>query len=226
MTNQNPSWADLRIAADTAPKKIVRRLQMLSVYGAEYDKFCDAIEDALDFAVKKAVEHKNIINPNSSISGRMDENQITAYLSMALLGMCFDIAHSKNVGGNCDITITGSHEMLWLGEAKIFTSYPKALGGYQQLCDRYATGLGSQNRGGFLIYHFRKNSGGVLENWKEHLNDARPGIAVESTEHAHIFKSTESHAGTGLDYHVRHMIVPLFHSPTDSAAKPAKASRK
>ena len=198
---------------------------MLSVYEAEYEKFCDAVEDAFDFALKKAVEHKNIINPNSSKNGRMDEDQITAYLSMALLGMCFDIAHSKNVGGNCDITVTGSHEMLWLGEAKIFTSYPKALGGYQQLCDRYATGLGSQNRGGFLIYHFRKNSNAVLGKWRDYLDDSRPGVTVENLDSPHTFKSSEAHAGTGLDYSVRHMIVPLFHSPTDTEAKPLRKAR-
>lgn len=220
---ESPTWQELAVAADTTPKQIVRRLQILSIYTAKYDEFCDAIEDAFDFAMKKAVEHKNIINPNGTNKGRMDEDQITAFLAMVLVGMCFDVTHSRNVGGNCDITVAGPHEMLWLGEAKIHSSYGKTLGGYQQLCDRYSTGLLNQHRGGLLIYSFVENAKNMMEEWRKYLADSRSLASTETCQKfpSH-FLSTEPHAGTSLDIEVRHIAVPLYHEPTDTEPKPKR----
>lgn len=116
--------------------------------------------------------------------------------------------------------------MLWLGEAKIFTDYKKLMGGFQQLSDRYATGMPNQTHGGIIIYLFSDNIASRMQTWREYLEDARNGILIESVEKNPLqFISTEPHRATQQDLVIRHVPVPLYHKPTDSVAPPKRIKR-
>lgn len=219
---EGPSWAQLEVAADNTQKKIIRDLQLIPFKSTPYGDFVTLVEDAINFSIKRLAAAKNIVAGKGG-KGRMDEDQLTFALSGPLLGMAFDISHSTNVGGNCDIVIEGPDEMLWLGEAKIYSDYGKLMGGFQQLCDRYSTGLEAQSHGGMIIYMFGEKVASVMKTWCEYLTDARKELKAEAVEgHALQFRTTEPHRATEQPIVVRHMPVPLFHEPTDRDAPPPR----
>ncbi|WP_099185739.1 hypothetical protein [Sphingobium fuliginis] len=188
-----------------------------------YDDFSDLIETALNYSIGEMVKAKNIINPAAKNKDQMDEDQLTLTLSSPLKGMGFDISHSKNVGGNCDISVEGDSEMLWLGEAKIYSDYGKLMGGFQQLCDRYAPGMPNQTRGALLIYFFDGQVANVMQNWRKYVDEAREKLAANDVADNPLqFRTSEPHGATELMLNVLHMPVPLMHEPTDVAAPPKR----
>lgn len=215
-----PSWAQMEFAAKTTPDKI--RLKLMRGVTC-YDEFSDLIETALNYSIGEMVKAKNIINPAAKNKDQMDEDQLTLTLSGPLKGMGFDISHSKNVGGNCDVSVEGDSEMLWLGEAKIYSNYGKLMGGFQQLCDRYAPGMPNQTRGGLLIYFFDGQVAKVMQNWRKYIDEAREKLtANDVTENSLQFRTSEPHGATEILLNVLHMPVPLMHEPTDIAAPPKR----
>lgn len=215
-----PSWAQLEHAARTTPEKI--RLKLMRGV-TSYDEFADLVETALNYSIGEMIKEKNIINPAGKLKNRLDEDQCTLMLTKPLKGMTFDVSHSKNVGGNCDISVEGDSEMLWLGEAKIYSDYGKLMGGFQQLCDRYSSGMPNQTRGALIIYFFDGQIGNVMENWRKYVGEARDQlIANDVVENPLQFQTSEPHGATGIPLNVRHMPVPLMHEPTDVAAPPKR----
>ncbi|MDW9593793.1 hypothetical protein GOA63_16430 [Sinorhizobium meliloti] len=220
-----PSWAELENAANSTPKKIIRELQLLSFETTPYEQFVTLVEKAINFSVTKMVSSKNIVAGKGG-HRRMDEDQLTLLLSAPLLGMGFDISHSTNVGGNCDIHIQGPDDYLWLGEAKIFSDYGKLMGGFQQLCDRYSTGLECQSRGAMIIYMFGAKVQSMMKSWCDYLKDARHDLKTEPVDGQPLqFRTTELHRATEQPIVVCHMPVPLLHEPTDSAPPPPRTRR-
>lgn len=220
MIIDGPNWPQLEFAAKTTPEKI--RLAMIRGIKS-YDEFSDLVEMALNYSIGELVKSKNIINPAGTTKSRMDEDQITLMISNPLKAMCFDISHSKNVGGNCDVLIEGYLEMMWIGEAKIYTDYTKLMGGFQQLCDRYSTGMPNQNRGGMLIYFFGGQISDVMQNWRSYLVDAREKLVADdlAAPFQHL-RTREPHGATSIDLNILHFAVPLMHEPTDVDAKPKR----
>lgn len=215
-----PSWAQMEFAAKTTPEKI--RLKLMRGV-TRYDEFSDLIETALNFSIGEMVKDKNIINPAGKLKSRMDEDQCTLLLSKPLKGMGFDISHSKNVGGNCDVSVEGDDEMLWLGEAKIYSDYGKLMSGFQQLCDRYAPGMPNQTRGALIIYFFDGQVGNVMMNWRKYVDEARKNLAANDVAQNPLqFRTSEPHGATEIMLSVLHMPVPLMHEPTDVAAPPKR----
>lgn len=215
-----PSWAQMEFAAKTTPEKI--RLKLMRGV-TRYDEFSDLIETALNYSVGEMVKAKNIINPASQNKDQMDEDQLTLTLSGPLKGMGFDISHSKNVGGNCDISVEGDSEMLWLGEAKIYSNYGKLMGGFQQLCDRYASGMPNQTRGALLIYFFSGQVSTVMQNWRKYVEESREKLVANDVANNPMqFRTSEPHGATQISLNVLHMPVPLMHDPTDVAAPPKR----
>lgn len=213
----------MEFAATTTPDKI--RLKLMRGITC-YDEFADVIETALNYSVGEMVKDKNIINPAGKHKSRMDEDQMTLVLSKPLKGMGFDISHSKNVGGNCDISIEGAFEMLWLGEAKIYSSYSKIIGGFQQLCDRYSTGMPNQNRGALLIYFFEGKVKSIMEEWRKFISDARKDLSASDINGNPIqFRTNEPHGATEISLNIIHIPVPLMHEPTDALPPPRRAPK-
>ncbi|MGL5837024.1 MAG: hypothetical protein ACRCY3_00820 [Sphingorhabdus sp.] len=215
-----PSWAQMEFAAKTTPDKI--RLKLMRGVTC-YDEFSDLIQTAINYSIGEMVKEKNIINPAGKLKSRMNEDQLTLMLSKPLKGMGFDISHSKNIGGNCDISIEGASEMLWLGEAKIYTSYGKLMGGFQQLCDRYATGMPNQTNGAMLFYFFNGKVAGIMKSWRRYLEKTRAKLAAADVDgHVLQFRTTEPHAATEALLTILHMPVPLMHEPTDILPAPKR----
>lgn len=217
---EGPTWAQMEFAAKTTPEKI--RLKLMRGV-THYEEFSDLIETAINYSIGEMVKAKNIINPASKNKDQMDEDQLTLTLSGPLKGMGFDISHSKNVGGNCDISVEGDSEMLWLGEAKIYSDYGKLMGGFQQLCDRYAPGMPNQTRGALLIYFFDGQVANVMQNWRKYVDDAREKLAANDVADNPLqFRTTEPHGATEIVLNVLHMPVPMIHEPTDVAPPPKR----
>lgn len=215
-----PSWAQMEFAAKTTPDKI--RLKLMRGV-TRYDEFSELIETALNYSIGEMVKEKNIINPAGKVKGRMDEDQLTLTLSKPLKGMGFDISHSKNIGGNCDVSIEGASEMLWLGEAKIYTSYGKLMGGFQQLCDRYATGMPNQTNGAMLFYFFNGKVASIMKSWRRYLEKSRPKLVAANVDGNSLqFRTTEPHVATEESLRTVHMPVPLMHEPTDVLPPPKR----
>ena len=213
-----PTWAELAAAANTTPKKIRFELQRMPYTGAKYSKFVELVERAIGYSAGKMVAAKNIIDKTQS------EDQLTYMLSAPLLGMGFDISHSTNQGGHCDIVIEGDDEMLWLGEAKKYTDYGKLMGGHQQLVDRYAPGLTAQLNGGMIIYMFGEKAASMMGEWRKYLEGTREGLKSEDIEDQPLqFRTVEPHRATEQDLSVRHFAIPLHHDPTDPKPPPPRA---
>lgn len=221
-----PSWSQVNQAINTTQRQISRELELLSNETDRYQKFVALIERAINFSVTKMVSSKNIIAGKGG-NNRMDEDQLTLLLSSPLLGMGFDITHSTNVNGNCDIHVVGPEDFLWLGEAKVFSSYAKLMGGFQQLSDRYATGLSHHSRGGMIIYAFGEKVLSMMSDWGAYLLEVRDGLKMEAVKDQPLqFRTTELHRATEQPIVVCHMPVPLLHQPTDSLPAPQRTRRK
>ncbi|WP_294137152.1 hypothetical protein, partial [Sphingobium sp.] len=160
-------------------------------------------------------------NPRPAIS---DTYQLTfSACSAGTVQLGFDISHSKNIGGNCDVSIEGNSEMLWLGEAKIYNGYGKLMGGFQQLCDRYATGMPNQTNGAMLFYFFNGKVASVMKSWRKYLEKSRAKLtAVDVDGNALQFRTAEPHAATEAMLNTVHMPVPLMHEPTDVLPPPKR----
>lgn len=213
----SPSWAELKAAASTTPKKIHLELQQMPYTGAQYSKFVSLVERGIEYSIVKMVAAKNIITRDQT------EDQLTYMLAAPLLGMGLDISHTTNQGGHCDIVVQGIDNMLWLGEAKKYTDYGKLMGGHQQLVDRYASGLNSQLCGGIIIYTFGTEVASMMQNWRAYLEAARKGLLSEDIQDRPLqFRSIEQHRATQQKFSVRHFAIPLFHAPTDSSPPPPR----
>lgn len=221
--SHQPSWGELAASARTSEQRSLSwRFHNLPYSDNIHDDFIALVEDAINFSIRHMVRNKNTI---SSSDGKpmLDEDQLTLLLSGPILGVGLDIWHDANVGGHCDITITGMDSMLWLGEAKIYTGYTKLMGGFQQLSDRYATGLPGENSGGMLIYFFGQRVDCMMSNWRDYLRSTRDDLLDEDVVgYPYHCRTFEKHRATGETLNVRHFAVPLLHSPTDSKKAPAR----
>jgi hypothetical protein len=197
--------------------QISLELQMQKFYKRSYLDFVDLIHKALNFSISLMAAAKNI-------TLGMDEDQLTHDLLLPLIGMAFDVTHSTNVGGNCDIVVTGHSSYLWLGEAKVFSSYGKLLGGYRQLADRYSTGLPNQDHGAVIVYMVTHgNAKNRMQEWEEYLKVSETGVKTTRTKERPLeFSSVQDHQGTGLPIYVQHVPVVLFHVPTDVKKPPTR----
>lgn len=192
-------------------------LQMQRFYKRPYSDFVSLIDRALDYSVGLMAAAKNI-------TPGMDEDQLTHDLILPLVSMAFDATHSENVGGNCDIVVKGHSGYMWLGEAKIFSSYGKLLGGYRQLTARYGTGLANQDHGAVIVYMVTHgNAKGRMTEWEEYLKTSEPNVQTGRQDGKPLeFSSTQDHPGSGLPIYVRHIPVVLYHVPTDVQRPPPR----
>ncbi len=208
------------IRQSSVPAKIMIDLQMCVKFEEEYSRFVKLVEEALDFSIHMMVPQKNVL-------AGLDEDKLTTFLLAPIKSMGFSANHDTNVGGHCDISIFGTANMMWLGEAKIHSSYDKTLGGFQQLLDRYSTGLPDQDSGGVIIYHDKENTKAMMDNWRDYLEQYDPDCTVSVLPNRPLeFRSVHTHKGSGLDFNVRHTPVVLYHQPTDDKPRPKRKAKK
>lgn len=211
---EDDSWATLWDSSSKTPDRIRLRLSVVGKMPNPYKSFVEIIDDAVDYASIELTKNKNVVHS-------LGEDQLTLYLLTHLDGMGFDAAFERNVGGNCDISITGINDMLWLGEAKIYRSSGNLLGGLRQLVDRYSTGLINQDCGAVIIYVKNMNTKKIMSTWHKRLSiTLKNGVVGAFNENKMTFTHTVEHAGSGRDLSVRHVPVVLFHSATEKLPNP------
>jgi len=133
--------------------------------------------------------------------------------------MGFQASHDTDVGGHCDVVVSGRENFLWLGEAKTHKDYDWLYKGFQQLCTRYSTGLPGQDYGGMLIYCYGQNVLEVMRRWRTRLSGERPDLRIEECKGNPLnFRSIHLHDVSGLPYTVRHVPILLYFKPEDKAA--------
>ena len=142
------------------------------------------------------------------------EDGLSIDLITSLKHFGFQASHDTTTGGHCDIVIDGRFDFLWLGEAKLHSSYDWLLKGFNQLDSRYATAVKNQDRGGVVIYHRGPRVDQVMDGWAAYLAKERPDVTIEPRDTGDLVMNTRHvHVRTGREYHVRHVIVSLHWDP-------------
>lgn len=140
------------------------------------------------------------------------EDKITTDLLLPLKQIGYDATHDTDTRGHVDIRVK-VRTFVWLGEAKIHSSYEWLMDGLKQLHTRYSTG--KEEGYGLIIYIKNKNAKSVMDEWRLRmeesgacgLKDARDG------EEKLTFWSIHQHAGSGLEIQNKHIGVSLYYMP-------------
>lgn len=182
--------------------------------------FAGSAEDLL-VQVNRAIDHiaQDFARTPKERQGR-SEDALTMDIVTSLSSMGFRASHDTTIGGHCDIVIEARDNFLWLGEAKIQSSYDWLVQGFNQLDMRYATGSASQDHGGIIVYCYHGRTDSIMDEWAERLKEARSDVEV--TPRAHLdsyFTSSHIHRRTGRPYQVRHVPIALQWNPPESSRK-------
>lgn len=208
------SWKEMWARSQTVPQRISLNLSLIHKTDDPYNTFVDLIDEAIAHISFQMARSKNVLKG-------MGEDQLTNNIIAYLHGMGFLAQFEANNGGNCDISIQGADDMVWLGEAKIYRSGKNLLSGLQQLVDRYATGLPSQDRGSLIIYILVKNAAKVMRTWNSRLVlKMTKGVVLSPPGKDLTFHTNIEHAGSGRNLLIKHVPVVLFHEPTEIGPAP------
>lgn len=213
----DPSLAELRAVAKATGMSI--QLELLEYRAGDPNPglYCELIDRAIDqCAVDMARFPKE--------TGDQSEDQLSIMLILQLKRYGFSASHDATSGGHCDIVIEENPDLLWLGEAKKVTGKQNAhiSSGYDQLMDRYSTGLPSQDKGALVIFCNAARIDEILESWSKHLVQKYEGVEIELYDKDNVFfRSRSIHHKTGRQYNVRHKPISVFFAPKhgDAAKK-------
>lgn len=206
-THSELSLAELRAKASQSTSATIALEWLLA---RDHDMRQRLIEDAVDWCILEMVKFKQAHQDKS-------EDELTFALISPLRGMGIAASHDTQLGGHVDIVVEGGGDFLWLAEAKKHGTYDWLLGGYEQLDRRYSTGMPGQDTGDFIIYHYGQNSLAVMTEWINRLGDNRVDVTIDPLpprDKGLTRTSSHNNVGTGLEFRVRHKIVPLHFEPT------------
>lgn len=177
----------------------------------------DNIDSYSDFTGMINVQLRRIIKAmirNAEQFQDLNEDRITFHIISQYNAIGFQAQHGVMIGGHVDISIS-YEEYLWLGEAKIHSSYTTLQKGWEQLTSRYSTGMADEDDGAFLIYNFNADALSVTKAWREHLISNYPGLEFEFDDADLNFSTKNTHVRSGRPYYVTHYNIPLHHDPKD-----------
>lgn len=207
--DENVTLADLRMCARGNPPF---EISLALLYPSGIETYLPNVNKALDWI---AAEFSTTPKERQDRS----EDGLSIDLVHSLKALGFEASHDTTVGGHCDLVITGKWGFLWLGEAKIHSSYSWLLKGFEQLDKRYATATAGQDHGAVVIYCYQSRVDRIMERWKEALTEARNDISIHPDPDNDLgFISVHEHRRTGRDYTVRHLPVSLLWDPEDKEA--------
>lgn len=206
MSSDNISLADIKAAAShSTTTQIVIEWLMAATYQEQHE----LVERAIDWIAQEMAK-------TSQLRQGRSEDEISIEIVSMLKSMGFNASHDTQYGGHCDIIVEGRKEFLWIGEAKIHTSYSWLEKGMKQLTTRYSTGLDGQDTGEVLIYTYAPRLDKILQNWKENLEELVPGIDIDEIDlDKLIFRTTQIHENTGRPFRIRHKGITLHFEPKD-----------
>ena len=205
MTSAEPigSLAHLSYLAMLDPI-LSRHIQRSTV--TTYEAFLECLNHDFDDACRMLQERHDQYHDKK-------EDLITSALVISLASMGYNATHDTKVGGHVDVVVRGKKPaFLWLGEAKRDTSLAWIGQGFDQLCERYATGDEIQNNGALIIYCQKGNAADCLARWEVKLKElALPAFKSEAcpSKPRLAFISEHKLRSSGTPYIVRHVAVNL-----------------
>lgn len=176
-----------------------------------YEDFIEALRIDIDEIVSKLQENPELLSEDG-------EDRLTSEIKRSLTHMGYKATHDEKIGGHSDLAVRGQKNYLWIGEAKIHSSYDYLYQGFQQLTTRYSTGDVNQDQGGMLIYIRNRDANAVVTNWRQHLRD-KTLDSFEESDCKHrpnfAFITKHNHSRSGTPFTVRHIGVILGFDPQD-----------
>ncbi|MEG4070545.1 HEAT repeat domain-containing protein, partial [Microcoleus sp. Pol11C2] len=163
-------------------------------------------------------------NPELRQNDKEDRLTIDIVNQLRILG--YDVSHETKIGGHVDIVVR-KNDLLWLGEAKIYSGNNNLWQGFEQLVTRYSTGDSNQENGGLLIYILRhEDASSIMQKWQNYLlQQSLPDFSFRPcTMRSLAFISTHKHERSGQAFHVRHIPVMLHFDPKDKSGRARKTS--
>jgi hypothetical protein len=174
-------------------------------------------EKAFDAFLERAVSHLEI---NKKDFERLDENGLSAILTIALSVSGVSATRETNSNGHVDITVVADHCVPMrkkLGEAKIYDGPGYHLKGLEQLLGRYTTGR--EGRGMMIVYFRKQNIAGLVQKLRERM-DADLPFAQQGQTSSHPIKwsflSKHAHS-SGETLEVGHIGCNLYIEPRGEA---------
>ncbi|WP_202758394.1 hypothetical protein [Delftia acidovorans] len=176
---------------------------------ASYDEFVEVLYRDLDSCVRMIEEDPKVRQDDS-------EDRLSTEIISMLRSMNYQAAHDELIGGHSDIVVRGERGYLWVGEAKIHTSYEKVMDGFDQLNSRYLRGTPNADQGALVIYIKNKNTANVIKNWDERMT--RLGLTEYSKESCPTrlelgFYNRHIHGISGRKVRIRHIGINLCWEP-------------
>ncbi|SJM91465.1 conserved hypothetical protein [Crenothrix polyspora] len=176
-----------------------------------YEEFVSVLYKDID-AIVLNIEENPELRKNDS------EDRLTIEIKSSLTHMGYSASHDTKIGGHADL-IVKKKSWLWIGEAKIHSSYDYLFQGFQQLTTRYSTGSYNNCEGGMLIYIRKRNIQQIMQKWEEHLKKKDEVTELKISKcpvNPFSFYSTHHHQRTNLPFKVRHIPFNLYFFPEDS----------
>jgi hypothetical protein len=175
-----------------------------------YEEFVSVLYKDIDAIVADVEE-------NPELRQKHSEDSLTIEIKGNLKHMGYNASHETKIGGHADLVVK-KQNWLWIGEAKIHSSYDYLFKGFQQLTTRYSTGSYNDCQGGMLIYIKIGNVEQIMKKWEEHLKGKEEVTGLETSQctvNPISFYSTHHHQRTNLLFKVRHIPFNLYFSPED-----------
>jgi len=174
-----------------------------------YDKFIDQLYTDIDKII-------SLLEENPQFYQDDPEDKITLEIKNHLLTMGYDASHEARMGGHVDLAVR-KNDYLWIGEAKIHSSYPYLFTGFQQLSTRYSNVNSNQKDGGLLIYIRQANAKSVMDRWKAYLEsqELQNYMSSPCQKKDLAFFSTHTHERSGQSFKVRHICISFYFNPLD-----------
>ena len=167
----------------------------------------EALEGMLAYCYASLVRNRHLNNKQS-------EDELTVQIVAQLVQFQVVATHDTQIGGHCDIVVAGPNHYQWIGEAKIHSSYQWLCDGFLQLSTRYGTAMPGQSQGEVIIYCRSQNALRVLQNWKEKLEELGLARVIDDRCCEDLwFRTSHLCRNSGLEFSVRHVIVPLHFAP-------------
>ncbi|WP_341235968.1 hypothetical protein [uncultured Sulfitobacter sp.] len=168
----------------------------------------EALEGMLEYAYDSLVRNRHL-------NKKQSEDELTVQIVEQLAQFQVMASHDTQVGGHCDILVKGPERFQWIAEAKIHSTYGWLRDGFLQLSTRYGTALPGQNQGEIIIYCRGSNALEVLLKWRKKLEEMEVADIIEDrSDQALWFRSCHTCSNSGLDFFIRHRIVPLHFAPS------------
>jgi hypothetical protein len=176
-----------------------------------YDEFIKILYEDIDRII-------NLLQENPELYQNDQEDRLTIEIKNSLCHMGYDASHDTKIGEHADLVVK-KKKFLWIGEAKIHSSYPYLWKGFQQLSTRYSIGDFYQKDGGLLIYVKGKDAKNVVQKWQEYLTGKKlSDFSIRPCNMRDIcFFSVHKHERSGCNFTIRHMPIMLYFNVQDKS---------